>query len=70
VQQAILRYALSVAALADDEDEGSLEVVRKALKPIDDYRAQQGRRTASGSAAEPTTEVTPNTPVPEVLGSS
>lgn len=69
--RAIGSYALKLAAIANDS-EASLRMVRDALRPIDEHRAQAARRT-SGTGDEPQTEapagspaVTPATPVPDV----
>jgi hypothetical protein len=66
--RSIGRYTLAVVTMADD-DPASIAAVRKALRPVDDYREGQARRAKSGgTAAEPidTAPVSPTTPVPEV----
>jgi hypothetical protein len=65
LSRAIGRYGIAVAGMADD-DPATLAMVRKALRPIDDYREAQARRTSSGGSEEPAApKVTPTTPVPE-----
>jgi hypothetical protein len=74
LSRAIARYGLAVAAIVDD-DEASVAMARRALRPIDDHRDGQARRSSGGAVAPapgttpPTTTtppVTPTTPVPEV----
>lgn len=65
LSRAIARYGLTVAGMADDEA-ATLAVVRKALRPIDDYREGQARRTSSGGQETPSNPpATPTTPVPD-----
>jgi hypothetical protein len=65
--RAIGRYGLVVAGLVDDHPE-SLALVKKALRPIDEYREAQARRSRAGASAaeEKPPVVTPSSPVPEV----
>jgi hypothetical protein len=67
--RSIGKYTLAVVTMAGD-DAASIAVVRKALRPIDEYREGQARRArASGGAAaepEPEAPVSPTTPIPEV----
>ncbi len=66
--RAIGRYGLAVAAMVDDND-ASLAVVRKALRPIDSLREGQARRARTGTTdgeAAPEAPVSPTTPIPEV----
>lgn len=65
LQKAIVNYAVKVVALADEDDESSIAMVRAALAPIDAHRAAMARRS---SPSEPTTPVDPTTPVPDVPG--
>jgi hypothetical protein len=76
LRTAIVGYALQVIAM-QDVDATRIPAARKALAPLDDLRARQGRRAAS-TPARPTTEaatgseveeddsVTPQTPVPSI----
>jgi hypothetical protein len=65
LSRSIARYGIAVAGMVDD-DAATLAMVRKALRPIDDYREAQARRTSSGGSEEPAApKVTPSTPVPE-----
>jgi len=63
VQRAIVNYAVKLVAMADEEDESTMTMVRAALAPIDAHRAAMARRT---SPAEPPAPVDPNSPVPDV----
>lgn len=67
--QAIVDYSLQLLAYAS-ADSKAVAAVRKALKPIDDHRADSARRAAGGGvqAEEPAMgpETSPKTPVPEV----
>jgi hypothetical protein len=69
--RSIAKYSLAVVTMAGD-DAASVAVVRKALRPIDDFRDGQGRRARAGGAASdpveaaPAAPVTPTTPIPEV----
>ena len=65
--RAIGRYGLIVAGLVDDHP-ASLELVKKALRPIDEYRESQARRSRAGAAGSPEKPpvATPTTPLPEV----
>lgn len=68
LQGAMSGYGLQLVAAAHADPE-LLGIVRKALRPIDDLRAAQARRaTTPGPTppSEPTPDVTPTTPVPEV----
>jgi len=63
--RAITQYALQVIAMVDDERPESVEVVRRALRPIDDHRADAAHRAARADKEDlppPTTETT----VPDV----
>jgi hypothetical protein len=50
LSQAIVAYALQVVAFAALP--GNLEEARRALQPIDEFRAAAGRRASSGTQAE------------------
>jgi hypothetical protein len=71
--RSIGKYSLAVVTMVGD-DAASLAVVRKALRPIDDYREGQARRARAGGTAAaidaadpaPAAPVTPSTPIPEV----
>jgi len=65
--RAIGRYGLVVAGLVDDHPE-SRALVKKALRPIDEFREAQARRSRAGASAaeEKPPVVTPSSPVPEV----
>ncbi|APR79648.1 Hypothetical protein A7982_04995 [Minicystis rosea] len=65
LSRAIASYGIAVVSMAGDDDE-ALATVRKALRPIDDYREAQSRRNASaaGDAPEPL-PATPATPIPD-----
>jgi len=65
--RAIGRYGLVVAGLVDEDPE-SLAMVKKALRPIDEFREAQARRNRAGSSAaeEKPPVATPTTPLPEV----
>ena len=69
LSRSIGRYTIAVVTMAGD-DAASIAVVRKALRPIDDYREGQARRARAGgagtAAAEPEPHATPTTPIPEV----
>ena len=68
LSRSIGRYTIAMVTMAGD-DAASIAVVRKALRPIDDYREGQARRARAGSAgaaAEPEPHATPTTPIPEV----
>ena len=60
----IAAYAIQLAAvyMDADTDDGARRAVRASLAPMDDYRSGAARR-----GARRTTEVTPETSVPEVL---
>jgi hypothetical protein len=60
LQAAIVHYAQKVVGLVEHDDPASLEVVRKALRPIDAHREASGR--AGGAAGEP--EAPPPAPTP------
>lgn len=64
--RAIGRYGVAVAGTVDDDKPATIAAARKALRPIDDFREAQARRTSEGGQAAPATPaVTPTTPVPE-----
>jgi hypothetical protein len=64
--RAIGRYGVAVAGMVDD-DPATLAVVRKALRPLDDFRDAQARRNSNASTpADASPPATPTTPVPEV----
>ena len=63
--RSIGRYTLAVVTMADD-DAASIAVVRRALRPVDDYREGQARRARASGSAVDATPVTPTTPIPEV----
>lgn len=67
--QAIVDYSLQLLAHAS-ADAKAVAAVRKALRPIDDHRADSARRASSGNvpAEEPAKDpgASPKTPVPEV----
>lgn len=65
LSRSIARYGVAVASLVDD-DPATLAAVRKALRPIDDLREAQARRSSGGGDAPATPPATPTTPVPEV----
>src|SRR5262249_29973943 len=67
VARSIARYGVAVAGMVDD-DPATLAIVRKALRPIDDFREAQARRSADGTdaPAPAPAPATPTTPVPEV----
>jgi hypothetical protein len=66
LSRAVARYGLVIAAMVD-EDAASVATARRALKPIDDHRDGQARRSAAGTRGEETPPpATPTTPVPEV----
>jgi hypothetical protein len=50
LSQAIVAYALQVVAFGALP--GNLEAARRALRPIDEFRAAAGRRTSSGARGE------------------
>lgn len=58
--KALASYALKLCAMADDAD--STAVVRRALRPLDEYRVNTARRAAGGPGDAPT----PTTPVPDL----
>lgn len=63
--RAITQYALQVIALVDDEKPESVEMVKRALRPIDDYRSDAAHRVAKADKEDlppPGAETT----VPEV----
>jgi hypothetical protein len=63
--RAITQYALQVIAMVDDEKAESVEVVKRALRPIDDHRTDAAHRVARADKEDeppPATE----TSVPEV----
>ena len=66
VQAALAGYALQLAAWAD-ADPAAVAAVRKALRPLDDYRAAQARRGGADVPAppEPPRPATPATPIPQ-----
>lgn len=43
---------LNVLAILDEEDKGSVEMIRRALQPIDEFRAAASARR-SGGPSEP-----------------
>lgn len=51
MQGAIVMYATKVAATADEDDLDSIEVVRAALRAIDNHRVALGRRAGAKGAA-------------------
>jgi hypothetical protein len=66
--RSIGRYTLAVVTMADD-DPASVAAVRRALRPVDDYREGQARRAKSGGPAVDPVDaapVSPTTPIPEV----
>ena len=66
--RSIARYGVAVAGMIDD-DPATLAIVRKALRPIDDFREGQARRSSGGGGDTPApapAPATPTTPVPEV----
>jgi hypothetical protein len=72
VGKAIVQYALKLAGMAGDSEK-SLQMVRAALRPIDDHRAASSARRGAGTgqeegeaAPEAAPPATPATPVPEV----
>jgi hypothetical protein len=70
LSRSIARYGVAVAGMIVDDDPATLAIVRKALRPIDDFREAQARRN-SGAPDEPekapaSPPVSPTTPVPEV----
>ena len=65
VSRSIARYGIAVAGMIDDPP-ATLAAVRKALRPIDDYREAQARRASSGDVPEAPPPATSTTPVPEV----
>ena len=68
LSRSIGRYGLAVAAMVDDND-ASLAMVRKALRPIDSFREGQARRSRAGTAAgdgAPEAPASPTTPIPEL----
>jgi hypothetical protein len=44
--RAITQYALQVVSLVEDEKPESVELVMRALRPIDDHRADAAHRVA------------------------
>ncbi len=67
--RAVVAYALQVVAAAQEaDDEPTATRWLRALRPIDDHRADQARRAKSkGQAAEPTPDAPrPDTPIPDV----
>jgi len=65
VSRSLARYGIAVAGMIDDPP-ATLAAVRKALRPIDDYREAQARRASSGDVPEAPPSATSTTPVPEV----
>ena len=67
VQAALAGYALQLAAWAE-ADPAAVATVRKALRPLDDYRAAQARRGGADVPAppEPPRPATPATPIPQL----
>ncbi len=65
LSRSIARYGVAVAGMVDDSPE-TLAIVRKALRPLDDYRVGQARRSGGGAdQGETAPPVSPTTPVPE-----
>src|SRR4051812_26008784 len=71
VSRAIARYGVAVAGMADDDD-ATLALMRKALRPIDDFRDAQAKRASSGGSGGESSggpnapaPASPTTPVPE-----
>jgi hypothetical protein len=68
LSRTIARYGLAVAAMVDDND-ASIAMVRKALRPIDSFREGQARRSRAGITAGdvvPEAPASPTTPIPEI----
>lgn len=63
--RSIARYGVAVAGMIDD-DPATLAAVRKALRPIDDLRDAQARRSGGGGGEGAPAPATPSTPIPEV----
>jgi hypothetical protein len=63
--QAVVDYSLQLLAYASAEPKRAA-AVRKALKPIDDHRADSARRASAGGVQAEEPEASPKTPVPEV----
>jgi hypothetical protein len=57
IQRAIVDYATKVSATVDDDEPETAEVARAALRPIEQYRLNAARRSAS---ADETTAAAPN----------
>ncbi|AKF06988.1 hypothetical protein [Sandaracinus amylolyticus] len=51
--RAVGAYTRLLAAKVDEEDAASIERFRRAVAPIDDYRAMRGKESGAGAPSEP-----------------
>ncbi|XXX73764.1 hypothetical protein WMF30_39580 [Sorangium sp. So ce134] len=54
IQTAIVNYATKVAAMVDEDEPATVEVVRRALRPLDAHREAGARRAQGGAKGEAT----------------
>ena len=64
LSRAIVEYATRVGASVDSDDAQTVRRAYAALRPIDNHREQQGRRSASGSVSPMPSPPTPTPPEP------
>lgn len=66
IQTAIVEYATKIAGMVDEDDPQTIEIVRKALRPLDVHRETLARKAHGGAKADAAPDATAAPPAAPV----